>query len=267
MTLGLRGSRGGQVRPLRVAVTIVDRQKSPPAAMSRRRLPWTTLATVGVQARGNDGDRGREPACGAARGRLRRPPPAVGPWRPLPCGRPRSQAPPQPALCHPLPCPAAALDDAAHFFRAAARPACEWRPCPSPAAFLRLLRGRRAGDRPLPPRPLPPAASPEPRSSGRVPAPARRRLGPPPSPADGGVRGGAWDAPHRLHGLGDRQRRAQGVRGGAWDAQHRHRGRIGPGRQGRRLRRRLGRPASPPPRPRRGGIRPRSAARAQIFIY
>ena len=122
MTLGLRGSRGGQVRPLRVAVTIVDRQKSPPAAMSRRRLPWTTLATVGVQARGNDGDRGREPACGAARGRLRRPPPAVGPWRPLPCGRPRSQAPPQPALCHPLPCPAAAPRRCGPFFQGGGPP-------------------------------------------------------------------------------------------------------------------------------------------------
>ena len=83
--------------------------------MSRCRLPWTTLATVGVQARGDDGDRGREPACGAARGRLRRPPSAAGPWRPLPCGRLCSQAPPAACPLPPPPMPCCRLDIAAHF--------------------------------------------------------------------------------------------------------------------------------------------------------
>ena len=127
--------------------------------MSRCRLPWTTLATVGVQARGDDGDRGREPACGAARGRLRRPPSAAGPWRPLPCGRLCSQAPPAACPLPPPPMPCCRLDIAAHF-SGGGPSSCGWRPCPLPVAFLRLLRGRRAGDRPLPPRPRPPAARP-----------------------------------------------------------------------------------------------------------
>ena len=142
---------------------------------------------------------------------------------------------PQPAPCHPLPLPpmpCCRLDIAAHFFRAVARPACDWRPAPcQPPSGASC-----AGDAPaiahcLPALgPLLPAPSPDrPAASPTLP---RRRLGPPPSPADGGVRGGAWDAPHRLHGQGDRQRRAQGVRGGAWT------------------------PRIAPSAPRRGGIRP-----------
>ena len=250
MTLGLRRSRGGQVRPPRVAVTIADRRKSPPAAMSRCRLPWTTLATVGVQARGNDGDRGREPACGAACGRLRRPPPAAGPWRPLPCGRLFAGSSRNLPPATPIPCPAAAprrcgpffrrcgrprrRQGAAAaaprcygpFFRAAARPACGWAPALCQPPSYTSCAGAAPAIAPCTP-PLPPAARPAAPIGRPRPRPRRRRLGLPPPPVDGGC------LPPRPC----------------------------PGQPA------PGTPRIAPSAPRRGGIRPRSAARAQIFIY
>ena len=121
-------------------------------------------------------------AC-SARGRLRRPPPAAGPWRPLPCRRLRSQALPAAGPCHPAsPALLPPLDVAAHL---SGRRPVQMRMAPLPPARrlpAPLVRAPRRRSPPAP-RPRPPAAL---SSAAQIDRPRPR-----PCPAD------AWGRPRR----------------------------------------------------------------------
>ncbi len=134
---------------------------------------------------------------------------AASPWRPLPCRRLFAGSSRNLPPATPIPCPATAprrcgpffrrcgrprrRQGAAAaaprcygpFFRAAARPACGWAPALCQPPSYTSCAGAAPAIAPCTP-PLPPAARPATPIGRPRPRPARRRLGLPPPPVDGG---------------------------------------------------------------------------------